>query len=78
MQRVIALSASILAQLYYICKVYLCKDKKRKLITLISTLQLLTPEQLAQKVNHSPYEGGLQLCKGKLYAGEQCRSVLNP
>ena len=43
MQRVIALSASILAQLYYICKVYLCKGKKMKLITLISTLQLLTP-----------------------------------
>jgi len=46
MQRVIALSASILAQLYYLCKIHLIKDKKRKLATLISTLQLLTPKQL--------------------------------
>jgi hypothetical protein len=51
MRRIVALGVAILAQLYYICKTYLSKEKKRRMISLIATLQVLTPQQIAKKLS---------------------------
>lgn len=77
MKKVIALTTAIISQIYYICKIYLSKDKKRKLIGLIATLQILSPQQIIRKVN-SHRGTALDICRGKIFAGEPCYSVLDP
>lgn len=49
MRRIVLMSAAILAQIYYFLKTYLTKMKKKKLITLINTMQIITPAQLVNK-----------------------------
>ena len=59
MNKVIALAAAILAQFYYICKTYLTKEKKKKLIGLIATLKVLSPDQLSAKIKANQSIEGL-------------------
>ena len=49
MRRIVLMSAAILAQIYYFLKTYLTKMKKKKPITLINTMQIITPAQLVNK-----------------------------
>ena len=63
------MTAAIIAQIYYLLKTHLARSKKKKLMTLISTLQVLSPSQLIDKLQHSNGPEITQLCKGKIYAG---------
>jgi hypothetical protein len=74
---ILALSAAIIAHVYYIIRTCVLRRKKMSLISRIAGLRVFSPRELAERLVHA--EGKREaLCAGKIYAGEPCKSILKP
>lgn len=78
MRKILFMTTAILGQLYYFIRNYLTRQKNKKLITLLYTMKVLSPNQLINKLKSIKQDKLFELCKGKIYASEPCHSVLKP